>query len=111
MTQTPDHISIFDMYPDNVCCKLKKANKALSLSETLTYIHTVHTFECQWSTCVPAVPTDCIVEGEVLKLGGPFLQTWQKKHLKLYPNRLEFYHKTRDGQVVKGKGVEVGPDP
>ena len=52
-------------------------------------------------------PTDCIVEGEVLKLGGPFLQTWQKKHLKLYPNRLEFYPKNRDGQVVKGKGVEV----
>ncbi|WAR01303.1 ARBK2-like protein, partial [Mya arenaria] len=51
-------------------------------------------------------PTDCIVEGEVLKLGGPFLQTWQKKHLKLYPNRLEFYHKNRDGQVVRGKGVE-----
>ena len=53
------------------------------------------------------VPTDCIVEGEVLKLGGPFLQSWQKKHLKLYPNRLEFYHKTRDGQVVRGKNVEV----
>ena len=53
-------------------------------------------------------PTDCIVEGEVLKLGGPFLQTWQKKHLKLYPNRLEFYHKSRDGQIAKGKGVEVG---
>jgi len=52
-------------------------------------------------------PTDCIVEGEVLKLGGPFLQTWQKKHLKLYPNRLEFYSKNRDGQIVKGKGVEV----
>ncbi|KAL4224317.1 Beta-adrenergic receptor kinase 2 [Mactra antiquata] len=52
-------------------------------------------------------PTDCIVEGEVLKLGGPFLQTWQKKHLKLYPNRLEFYHKNRDGQVVRGKGVEL----
>ncbi len=53
------------------------------------------------------VPTDCIVEGEVLKLGGPFLQSWQKKHLKLYPNRLEFYHKSRDGQVVRGKNVEV----
>ena len=52
-------------------------------------------------------PTDCIVEGEVLKLGGPFLQTWQKKHLKLYPNRLEFYPKSRDGHIVKGKGVEV----
>lgn len=52
-------------------------------------------------------PTDCIVEGEVLKLGGPFLQTWQKKHLKLYPNRLEFYHKNRDGQVIRGKGVEL----
>ncbi|XP_025091911.1 LOW QUALITY PROTEIN: beta-adrenergic receptor kinase 2-like [Pomacea canaliculata] len=54
-------------------------------------------------------PTDCIVEGEVLKLGGPFLQTWQKKHLKLYPNRLEFYHKTRDGQVTRSKGVELIP--
>ena len=43
----------------------------------------------------------------MLKLGGPFLQSWQKKHLKLYPNRLEFYHKSRDGQVVKSKGVEV----
>lgn len=52
-------------------------------------------------------PTDCIVEGEVLKLGGPFLQAWQKKHLKLYPNRLEFYHKNRDGQIVFGKGVEL----
>ncbi|XP_041350174.1 beta-adrenergic receptor kinase 2-like [Gigantopelta aegis] len=51
--------------------------------------------------------TDCIVEGEVLKLGGPFLQTWQKKHLMLYPNRLEFYHKTRDGQVTRGKQVEL----
>ena len=51
--------------------------------------------------------TDCIVEGEVLKLGGPFLQTWQKKHLKLYPNRLEFYHKTRDGQVARSKTPEV----
>ena len=52
-------------------------------------------------------PTDCIVEGEVLKLGGPFLQSWQKRHLKLYPNRLEFYQKTRDGQVIKGNGLEV----
>jgi len=55
-------------------------------------------------------PTDCLLEGELLKLGGPFLQMWQRKHAKLYPNRLEFYNKTRDGQVVRGKegkGVEV----
>ena len=35
---------------------------------------------------------------------------WQRKHAKLYPNRLEFYNKTRDGHVIKGKegkGVEV----
>jgi len=51
-------------------------------------------------------PTDCIVEGEILKLGG-VLQSWQKKHLKLYPNRFEFYPKNRDGHVAKGKGVEV----
>jgi len=52
-------------------------------------------------------PTDCLLEGELLKLGGPFLQMWQRKHAKLYPNRLEFYNKTRDGHVVSGKGVEV----
>jgi len=55
-------------------------------------------------------PTDCLLEGELLKLGGPFLQMWQRKHAKLYPNRLEFYNKTRDGHVVRGKegkGVEV----
>ena len=45
-----------------------------------------------------------------MKLGGPFLQMWQRKHAKLYPNRLEFYNKSRDGHVVRGKegkGVEV----
>lgn len=54
-----------------------------------------------------AGPTDCIVEGEVLKLGGPFNQSWTKKHLKLYPNRLEFYQKARDGSVPRGKAVEL----
>jgi len=54
-----------------------------------------------------AGPTDCIVEGEVLKLGGPFNQSWSKKHLKLYPNRLEFYQKARDGTVPRGKAVEL----
>lgn len=54
-------------------------------------------------------PTDCIIEGEVHKLGVPFLQTWQRKHLKLYPNRLEFYPKTKDGQVMRSKGVELIP--
>ncbi|BFZ18871.1 hypothetical protein BsWGS_21911 [Bradybaena similaris] len=54
-----------------------------------------------------AGPTDCIVEGEVLKLVGSFNQSWAKKHLKLYPNRLEFYQKARDGSVPKGKGVEL----
>ena len=61
-------------------------------------------------TGVAVGPTDCLLEGELLKLGGPFLQMWQRKHAKLYPNRLEFYNKTRDGQVIKGKegkGVEV----
>ncbi|CAH8670154.1 unnamed protein product [Dicrocoelium dendriticum] len=50
--------------------------------------------------------SDCIVEGEVLKLGGPFLQTWQRKHLRLFPNRLELYNKSRDGLVLK-KGVDL----
>jgi len=36
---------------------------------------------------------------------------WQRKHLKLYPNRLEFYQKSRDGIVMRSKGVEVCGDP
>ncbi|VDP85666.1 unnamed protein product [Echinostoma caproni] len=52
------------------------------------------------------IASDCIVEGEVLKLGGPFMQTWQRKHLRLFPNRLELYNKSRDGLILK-KGVEV----
>lgn len=50
--------------------------------------------------------TDCIVEGEIAKLGGPFLQTWQKRYLKLFPNRLEIYIRSKDGQINK-KGIEV----
>ncbi|CDI98405.1 beta adrenergic receptor kinase [Echinococcus multilocularis] len=50
--------------------------------------------------------SDCIVEGDVLKLVGPFFQTWQRKFLRLFPNRLEMYSKSRDGTVVK-KGVEL----
>ncbi len=51
--------------------------------------------------------SDCIVEGEVLRLVGPFFQTWQRKHLRLFPNRLEMHSKCRDGSVSL-KGVEVG---
>ena len=61
----------------------------------------------EWAGYAPSAQTDCIVEGEILKLGGPFLQAWQKRHLRLYPNRLEFYQKTRDGLLLKNKGVEV----
>uniref|UniRef100_A0A1I8GCH6 G protein-coupled receptor kinase n=1 Tax=Macrostomum lignano TaxID=282301 RepID=A0A1I8GCH6_9PLAT len=50
--------------------------------------------------------SDCIVEGEIQRLCGPFLQTWQKRHLRLFPNRLEFYGKSRDGLVQK-KGAEL----
>ncbi|CAH8827376.1 unnamed protein product [Trichobilharzia szidati] len=58
------------------------------------------------SLTVDGVASDCIVEGEVLKLGGPFLQTWQRKHLRLFPNRLELYNKSRDGLILK-KGVDL----
>ena len=50
--------------------------------------------------------SDCIVDGDILKLVGPFFQTWQRKFLRLFPNRLELYSKSRDGTVLK-KGVEV----
>nr|BAA75507.1 rhodopsin kinase [Enteroctopus dofleini] len=49
------------------------------------------------------IEKDVIVEGEILKLGGPFLNSWQKRHLRLYPNRLEFYQKNRDGGIQKNK--------
>ncbi|THD24169.1 Protein-serine/threonine kinase [Fasciola hepatica] len=49
------------------------------------------------ATSQDGIASDCIVEGEVLKLGGPFMQTWQRKHLRLFPNLLEVYNKSRDG--------------
>ncbi|VDO12358.1 unnamed protein product [Rodentolepis nana] len=55
---------------------------------------------------VDSLNSDCIVEGDILKLVGPFFQTWQRKFLRLFPNRLEMYSKSRDGTVVK-KGVEL----
>nr|VZI44258.1 unnamed protein product [Spirometra erinaceieuropaei] len=47
-------------------------------------------------------PSDCLIESELLRLGGPFLHTWQKKHVRLFPNRLEIYHKTQQGIPLKG---------
>jgi len=78
------------------------ANEPVNIGKWLLW------WPCCWCVMICVVgPTDCLLEGELLKLGGPFLQMWQRKHAKLYPNRLEFYNKSRDGQVVKGKGVEV----
>ena len=53
-------------------------------------------------------PTDCIVDGEVSRLGGNFKQSWEKRHLRLFPNRLELYQK-KDGVIVPDKGVELVP--
>ncbi|VDN09514.1 unnamed protein product [Dibothriocephalus latus] len=47
-------------------------------------------------------PSDCLIESELLRLGGPFLHTWHKKHVRLFPNRLEIYHKTQQGIPLKG---------
>ncbi|VDM31277.1 unnamed protein product [Hydatigera taeniaeformis] len=47
-------------------------------------------------------PSDCLVESELLRLGGPFLHTWQKKHVRLFPNRLEIYVKNQHGIPLKG---------
>ncbi|CDS43107.1 G protein coupled receptor kinase 1 [Echinococcus multilocularis] len=47
-------------------------------------------------------PSDCLVESELLRLGGPFLHTWQKKHVRLFPNRLEIYTKNQHGIPLKG---------
>ena len=52
-------------------------------------------------------PSDCLVESELLRLGGPFLHTWQKKHVRLFPNRLEIYNKTQHGIPLKGAEVSL----
>ncbi|KAL7060406.1 hypothetical protein AAHC03_09779 [Spirometra sp. Aus1] len=58
------------------------------------------------STGAHSTDSDCIMEGDVMKLVGPFFQTWQRKFIRLFPNRLELYSKSRDGIAVK-KGVEL----
>ncbi|KAL3315015.1 Beta-adrenergic receptor kinase 2, partial [Cichlidogyrus casuarinus] len=57
------------------------------------------------------IADDCIVEGEVLKLAGPFLQTWQRKYMKLFPNRLELYRESRSDGFNFKKGIEVRAAP
>ncbi|XP_022106066.1 beta-adrenergic receptor kinase 2-like isoform X1 [Acanthaster planci] len=37
-----------------------------------------------------AMGKDCIMHGHILKLGGPFLNSWQKRYFYLFPNRLEW---------------------
>ncbi|KAM7537217.1 hypothetical protein Aperf_G00000064463 [Anoplocephala perfoliata] len=52
-------------------------------------------------------PSDCMIESEVLRLGGAFLHTWQKKHARLFPNRLEIYNKNQQGIPLKGAEVSL----
>eukprot|EP00116_Pleurobrachia_bachei_P005151 sb/3465413/ len=42
---------------------------------------------------------DCILQGYLLKLGGPFLSQWQKKYFHLFPNRLEWRAEPSTGGV------------
>lgn len=37
-----------------------------------------------------AMGKDCIMHGILHRLGGPFLNTWQKRYFYLFPNRLEW---------------------
>ena len=37
------------------------------------------------------IGSDCILNGYVKKLGGPFASAWQTRYAKLYPNRLELH--------------------
>ncbi|KAM7537977.1 hypothetical protein Aperf_G00000064456 [Anoplocephala perfoliata] len=54
-------------------------------------------------------PSDCMIESEVLRLGGAFLHTWQKKHARLFPNRLEIYNKNQQGIPLKGAELLIVP--
>lgn len=55
--------------------------------------------------CYGCGPADCLIESELLRLGGSFLHTWQKKHVRLFPNRLEIYGKTGHGIPLRGAEV------
>lgn len=33
---------------------------------------------------------DRLLEGYLYKLGGPFMNSWQKRYFHLFPNRLEW---------------------
>lgn len=54
-------------------------------------------------------PSDCVIEGELLRLGGPFLHSWQKKHIRLFPNRIEIYPKDDEGIPLKDAEVSLIP--
>lgn len=47
------------------------------------------------------IVSSCIVEGEVLKLSGPSMQIWQRKHPQLLTNRMETYDKPQSGLILK----------
>lgn len=58
-----------------------------------------------------AVGKDCIMHGHLLKLGGPFMTTWQRRYFYLFPNRLEFMGDGEKGvsfdSVVEEVVVEI----
>ncbi|XP_033229773.1 G protein-coupled receptor kinase 1 [Belonocnema kinseyi] len=57
--------------------------------------------------------SDCILNGYVKKLGGPFASAWQTRYAKLYPNRLELHPEsagTRPELVFLDQVEEVGSD-
>ncbi|XP_043478463.1 G protein-coupled receptor kinase 1 isoform X2 [Leptopilina heterotoma] len=57
--------------------------------------------------------SDCILNGYVKKLGGPFASAWQTRYAKLYPNRLELHPEsagTRPELVFLDQVEEVASD-
>ncbi|XP_002739097.2 G protein-coupled receptor kinase 3-like [Saccoglossus kowalevskii] len=47
-----------------------------------------------------ALGKDCIMHGQMLKLGGPFLTAWQKRYFYLFPNRLEWQGEGEKGNIL-----------
>lgn len=55
--------------------------------------------------------SDCILQGYIKKLGGPWTSSWQMRYAKLYPNRIELHPESAKPEMFFMDQVEeVSPD-
>lgn len=55
--------------------------------------------------------SDCILQGYIKKLGGPWTSSWQMRYAKLYPNRIELHPESAKPEMVFMDQIEeVSPE-